>query len=229
MLQFPSGPAIYLDPSVSNTISNGYISVDHFNFEGRSLFWGACEKVSFTHGIMLWTATDELFDDQGNDMPCFGTIGNFHMQDVQNNPGVSMITLNPTFGPVGTKVTVTGNGFAPSYTVIIRFDGSSIITPPATVTTGSNGTFSATFTVTTSSSSGDHIVMASQVVELVESMTVRVLQTFTVTTLPVNPTSNPVHTSPALIQGSGIIDVADVRFGGELVTSLCAYVTQIRI
>jgi len=132
------------------------------------------------------------------------------MQDVQNNPGVAMITLNPTFGPVGTPVTVTGNGFDPRSTVIITFD--AISTTPAPVTPGSNGTFIATFTVPPSSLSGDHIVMASQVVD---SRSVRVRQTFTVTTLPLNPTSNPVHTSPAFIQGSGIIDVGDVRFGGE--------------
>jgi hypothetical protein len=218
VLRFPSGPAIYLDPSalpgVTDTISNDYISIDHFNFEGRCLFWGACEKVSFTHGIMFWTATDVLLDDQGNDMPCFGTIGNFHMRDVQNNPGVAMITLSPTFGPVDTKVTVTGNGFAPDYTVIITFDGT---TTPATVRPSSNGTFIATFAVSRSSLSGDHTVTASQKV-LSPPHTIRVLQTFTVTTSPsitLNPTSNPVHTSPAFIQGSGIIDVGDVRFGGE--------------
>jgi hypothetical protein len=218
VLRFPSGPAIYLDPSalpgVTDTISNDYISIDHFNFEGRCLFWGTCEKVSFTHGIMFWSATDVLLDDQGNDMPCFGTIGNFHMRDVQNNPGVAMITLNPTFGPVDTKVTVTGNGFAPDYTVIITFDGTTTL---ATVRPGSNGTFIATFAVPRSSLSGDHTVTASQKV-LSPPHTIRVLQTFTVTTSPLitlNPTSNPVHTSPAFIQGSGIIDVGDVRLGGE--------------
>ncbi len=96
VLRNPSGPAIYLDTSEKDSISNAYISIDHFNFEGRCLFWGACEKVSVTHGDCYWTADAVLLDDQGNDMPCFGTSGNFHMRDVMTIPATNAVT-SPAF------------------------------------------------------------------------------------------------------------------------------------
>jgi len=71
------------------------------------------------------------------------------------------ITLNPTSGPVDTAVTVTGIGFDPSSTVSITFDGSPITTTPATVAPNSNGAFTATFTVPTSSD-GSKTVVATQ-------------------------------------------------------------------
>ncbi len=40
------------------------------------------------------------------------------------------ITLNPTSGPVGTSVIVTGTGFDPSSVVSIYFDGDSLTTNP---------------------------------------------------------------------------------------------------
>ena len=59
---------------------------------------------------------------------------------------------------LATLVTVTGNGFDPISTVAITFDGSTV----ATVTSTSNGGFSATFIVPLSSSNGDHTVKATQ-------------------------------------------------------------------
>ena len=65
----------------------------------------------------------------------------------QANPTIS---INPTSGPVGTSVTVTGYGFDPISTVAITFGGSSI----TTVTPTSNGGFTATFRAPLSSSNG---------------------------------------------------------------------------
>jgi hypothetical protein len=69
-----------------------------------------------------------------------------------------VITINPTLGPSASLVTVTGNGFDPSSPVVISFQGDTRVT----VTWPSNGAFSTTFNVPSTSSNGDHIVKASQ-------------------------------------------------------------------
>jgi hypothetical protein len=69
-----------------------------------------------------------------------------------------VITINPTSGPSASLVTVTGNGFDPSSPVVISFQGDTRVT----VTWPSNGAFSTTFNVPSTSSNGDHIVKASQ-------------------------------------------------------------------
>ena len=70
---------------------------------------------------------------------------------------VPAISLNPTSGPVGTTVTVTGINFDPSAVVTLQFDGNLVTTNPSTITPNSNGGFSATFTVP-ASSDGDQMV-----------------------------------------------------------------------
>jgi hypothetical protein len=57
------------------------------------------------------------------------------------------ITLNPTTGPSGTTVTVTGNGFGASKAITITYNAISVTTSPASVTTNSTGYFTATFSV----------------------------------------------------------------------------------
>jgi hypothetical protein len=58
------------------------------------------------------------------------------------------ISLSPTSGAVGDEVTVSGTGFAANKTATITFDGNTITTTPASVTTNNNGSFSnTTFTV----------------------------------------------------------------------------------
>jgi len=58
------------------------------------------------------------------------------------------ITLSPTSGAVGDEVTVSGTGFRASRLIAITFDGNTITTSPASVSTDSNGSFSnAIFTV----------------------------------------------------------------------------------
>jgi hypothetical protein len=69
-----------------------------------------------------------------------------------------VITINPTSGPSASLVTVTGNGFDPSSPVVISFQGDTRVT----VTWPSDGEFSTTFNVPSTSSNGDHIVKASQ-------------------------------------------------------------------
>ena len=58
------------------------------------------------------------------------------------------ITLSPDSGAVGDEVAVSGTGFRASRSITITFDGTTIATTPASVTTNSNGSFSnAIFTV----------------------------------------------------------------------------------
>ncbi len=60
------------------------------------------------------------------------------------------ITLSPTSGAVGDEVTVNGTGFRASKLIAITFDGNTITTTPASVSTYSNGSFPNTiFTVPT--------------------------------------------------------------------------------
>src|SRR5438132_736025 len=68
---------------------------------------------------------------------------------------LSTISLDPTNGPIGTTVTITGSLFLPGSVVTISYDGSAVATNPGTITTGLAGGFSATFTVP-ASSAGSH-------------------------------------------------------------------------
>ena len=65
------------------------------------------------------------------------------------------ISLNPTSGPVGTEVTVTGTGFKPNVQVDITYDGDKV----ASADTNDVGSFTATFTVP-ESKYGGHTVEA---------------------------------------------------------------------
>jgi hypothetical protein len=60
------------------------------------------------------------------------------------------ITLSPTSGAVGDEVTVSGTGFRATKPITITFDGDTVTTSPATVTTDDDGSFSnTTFTIPT--------------------------------------------------------------------------------
>ena len=101
-------------------------------------------------------------DEDGNHLDCANSKGvddncewNFSTSGSTSNPTIS---INPTSGPVGTLVNVTGNGFDPISTVAITFGGSTV----STVTPTSIGEFTATFRVPLSSSIGDQTVKATQ-------------------------------------------------------------------
>ena len=75
--------------------------------------------------------SSSIEDQNGNFLDCFDSKGvdyncewNFSTSGSSANPTIS---INPTSGPVGTSVTVTGNGFDPISTVAITFGGSSVI------------------------------------------------------------------------------------------------------
>ena len=158
--------------------------------------------------------SSSIQDEDGNFLDCFNSNGvddncewNFSTSGSSSNPTIS---INPTSGPVGTSVTVTGNGFDPISTVAITFGGSSV----TTVTPGSSGGFTATFRVPLSSSIGDQTVKATQGSNSAS-------KTFTVTTLvnPIillDPESGPVGTSVA-ITGAGFdpSSTITIEFDGD--------------
>ncbi len=71
------------------------------------------------------------------------------------------ITLNPSNGPIGSLVNVTGSGFAATQPVTITFAGATVVTIPANPTTDSFGFFSASFTIPTGQTAGGKNVNAS--------------------------------------------------------------------
>ena len=65
------------------------------------------------------------------------------------NPYVTpTISLNPTNGPSGTSVTVTGTGFNPNVGITLHSSTGTLTVTPATITTDSSGKFTATVVIT---------------------------------------------------------------------------------
>jgi len=70
------------------------------------------------------------------------------------------ITINPTSGPSGTNITITGDGFGASRPVTITYSGTAVTTNPPSVTTNSAGYFTATFAAPVGAA-GNYAVAAS--------------------------------------------------------------------
>jgi hypothetical protein len=87
--------------------------------------------------------------------------GTFSSASCTLGAGMTLIsTESPMAGPVGTTVTVTGAGFAPTSAITLKFNGAKVTTVPATVTTDASGAFTATFNVP-SSATGPQTVTAT--------------------------------------------------------------------
>lgn len=107
------------------------------------------------------------------------------------------ITLTPTSGPNGTKVTVKGTGFLASATITLYFDDVPVTTTLAVVPTDTTGAFSTSFDIP-SSSGGAHQVKASD-------GTNTDTETFTVTAaLSISPTSGYVGMK-VTVNGTGFL------------------------
>src|SRR3989441_6074240 len=71
------------------------------------------------------------------------------------------VSLNPTSGPTGTSVTVTGSNFVANSGITVKLDGTNLATTPATITTTSTGGFTASITILSTSAAGLHNVSAT--------------------------------------------------------------------
>ncbi len=132
------------------------------------------------------------------------------------------ITLSPTSGPNGTTVTVTGTNLIPSQTIAITYNGTTVTTNPATVTSTGTGSFTAKFNVP-SSPAGGATVQASD-------GTNSPAAGFTVTTpaIGVNPSSNLVAGQSFTVTGTSLVPSHTITFklNGVSITSTPATVTS---
>lgn len=67
---------------------------------------------------------------------------------------MTAITLNPTSGPINTKVTVTGTGFGYKWWNTITFDGIQV----TRVQVSTTGTFTTSFNIPATATTGSHII-----------------------------------------------------------------------
>jgi hypothetical protein len=117
------------------------------------------------------------------------------------------ITLNPTTGPSGTTVTITGNGFGASKAITIKYNAVSVTTSPASVTTNSLGYFTATFTVPVGVA-GTYEVVAS---DSTNTATANFVSTTDATISETTSTTDPGHVGMELtIEGVGFTPNATV-------------------
>ena len=107
--------------------------------------------------------------------------------------GPSQITLSPSHGRVGDTINVEGVGFAASSVITIAFNGASLTTVPATVTTSSTGAFSATFKVP-ASQTGGQVVTATDASADTAPASFTVTTTTLTPTITLSPTQGPVNT-----------------------------------
>jgi hypothetical protein len=69
------------------------------------------------------------------------------------------ITLSPPTGAAGTVVSISGTGFTPGQTAVVKYNSIQIATNPSSLAVNSNGAFSGSFTV--SGAAGAYLVEAS--------------------------------------------------------------------
>ncbi len=131
----------------------------------------------------------------------------------------TQISLNPTSGPVGSQVTVTGGGFAANTAVSLLFDGQPVA--GESCPTDGSGNISCTFAVP-SVAVGSHVVTANGTVN---GGTVNATATFTVTSLSVVPSSG-VAGATVLASGAGfrpnqvmVFSLGALAAGGQLCQS----------
>jgi hypothetical protein len=124
------------------------------------------------------------------------------------------ITLNPRSGPGGTEITITGGGFTPNKTVSIKYKGIDIATTPASISSDSNGSFTAVVKAP-GYASGAYSIIVTQGTLIADA-------SFTQTsTANVDRTSGPIG-STVTASGSGFNANAKITIkydGTDLLTS----------
>jgi hypothetical protein len=104
----------------------------------------------------------------------------------------STSAINVTSGPVGTSVTASGSGFKYKGNITVTYNNAQI----GTATAGTNGSFTTTFAIP-SSSTGPHSLVISD-----QTNTQTYTFTMTPTTNPMSPTTGYIGTS-ITISGTG--------------------------
>ena len=98
------------------------------------------------------------------------------------------MTIGPTTGPVGTTVAITGKGFLAGSPITVTYDGATITTTLASLTSGADGSVNASFKVP-ASASGNHVIAVSDGTNTISA------NFNSLSTAAVNPTSGPVGTT----------------------------------
>ena len=115
------------------------------------------------------------------------------------------ISLSATSGPVGTSITIAGNGFPASTSISFELDGAAF-TGVTSINSGANGSFSKTGVVIPTTTSGQHTIAArygSDAGAIAEA-------TFTVTSkITLNPTTGTAGVT-VTVTGSGFASAATV-------------------
>jgi uncharacterized repeat protein (TIGR01451 family) len=124
------------------------------------------------------------------------------------------LTLNPTTGPAGTVVTVTGSGYGASLPVRIYFGNLSGSVLVATTTASAAGEINASFTVPAVPPNTYTVAAISTAAQMTANFTVTNAPAPTIT---VNPTSGAPGTVVTLTgSGFGANELAAVYFNGVL-------------
>src|SRR3989449_7840517 len=125
--------------------------------------------------------------------------------DTGSSSALPSILINPTTGPAGSTIAVSGNSFLSNSAVTVSYDTAAVTTNPGAITTDSSGSFTATFTEP-APSTGSHTVIAKDAASGLASAQ------FTVTsTTP--PTTPPTTISLAV----NSVDLAGNSFTGQWV------------
>ncbi len=168
-------------------------------------------KYGDTNVASVTAAGDGTFSSTSFTIPSSSTGGHsVTAVDTSSLSSASTLTINsateallPSSGPVGTSVKVTGSGYAGLSTMSFTYDGSTIATTPANVTTRSTGTFTATVTIP-ASDAGTHTIEAT------DGSNISGSKTFTVTpTLALSSTSGLVGSS-VTVKGNGFAGTGSI-------------------
>src|SRR3989454_7124482 len=103
--------------------------------------------------------------------------------DTGSSSALPSILINPTTGPAGSTIAVSGNSFLSNSAVTVSYDSAAVTTNPGAITTDSSGSFTATFTEP-APSTGSHTVIAKDAASGLASAQFTVTSTTPPTTPP---------------------------------------------
>jgi hypothetical protein len=169
---FAPGETIRFVAEVNNGYGGYMLGSNGTELAITTSFYSATNPVDIPPGISTWTweattpseAGDYTVEVRVYDHFCgiSGGLGrNFSVTGQEGTPppeAQPAITLDPTEGPAGTQVTVTGSGWIPGDTVYIHFTVAGNEVAQATV--GDDGSFTTTFTVPSDAEIGEQLVIA---------------------------------------------------------------------